>query len=91
MYEVRITVSEKVKASQIEMLCAQLELTCTMRGELKSIASNLHWHFKKAKLKGVMEITLMKETGEIILSVHDNRRGAWEEEVMKKVKSALEK
>lgn len=78
-------------AAQIEKLCTQLELICTMQGELKSIAPNLHWHFKKAKMKGVMEITLMKENGEVILSVHDNRRGGWEEEMMQAIKTTLQK
>lgn len=91
MYELRIAVSEKITATQIENLCAQLELVCKMQGELKSIAPNHHWHFKKAKLKGVLEITLMKETREIILSVHDNRQGGWEEEVMEKIKALLQK
>jgi hypothetical protein len=36
-----------------------------------------------------LEITLMHATGEIILSVHENRRGGWEEDAMNKLKRNL--
>ena len=70
---------------QIEKTCVQLLLTQTMKGSLKSIAANTHWHYKSGKEKGVLEITLMKATREIILNVHENRKGDWQEKTMKQL------
>lgn len=89
MVEVFIKPAKVVSSEQIEALCLEAGLLQTMRGSLKSMPANMHWHFKKGKEKGVLEITLLHQTGEIILAVHQNRRGGWVEEVMAALKAQL--
>ncbi|HLP53247.1 MAG TPA: hypothetical protein VK154_20300 [Chitinophagales bacterium] len=89
MVQLSIYLAKPVLPVQIEDHCAKAGLTLTMQGSLKSIAPNTHWHFKKGKQKGVLEITLMHQTGEIILSVHQNRRGGWEDEMMRSLQAQL--
>lgn len=74
----------------LEAMCAALGLQLTMKGELKSQKNNTHWHYKKGKEKGVLEVTLLHQTGTVILSVHENRAGEWIEEAMSSLKKILE-
>ncbi|MFN8286394.1 MAG: hypothetical protein U0V74_06565 [Chitinophagales bacterium] len=90
MLELSFKPKDKWTEARIDKLCEKLGLAVTMKGILKSIGPNKHWHLKKGKAKGVLEITLMLESGEIILSVHDNRKGDWEEDMMKQVKKAMQ-
>ena len=71
-------------AQPVEQLVLLIETTATTRGllqqtkgELKSLPRNTHWHYKRAKQKGTFEITLLHESREVMLSVHDNRSSAW--------------
>lgn len=83
MTELSIKPKKKITNAGIEKICGEMGLVVTMKASLKSIAENTHWHFKREKQKGTLEITLMHGTGEVILSVHENRRGGWEEGVIK--------
>ena len=70
--------------SFIETLCQQLDLTLTMKTSLKTLPPNIHWHFKKGKEKGVLEITLFTGTGKVEFANKKNRGGEWIDEVVKK-------
>lgn len=90
MLEVSIIPRRKCTESSLEKLFIGMGLTITMKGVLKSIAANRHWHLKSGKQKGVLEITLMLETGEVILSVHDNRNGGWEKGMIEAISAKLQ-
>ncbi len=90
MLEINITPKRKCTESSLEKLFTAMGLTITMQGVLKSIAANRHWHLKNGKQKGVLEVTLMHETGEVLLSVHDNRRGGWEKEMIDVISAKLQ-
>lgn len=90
MMEVRINPVSKVVGPYIEQVCANAGLQQTMKGSLKSIPVNTHWHFKKGKEKGILEITLYHHSGEVVLLVHDNRKGDWIPEVVQFLKTQLE-
>ena len=64
-------------------------LEISMRTELKSIDGNVHWHLKKGKEKGVLEITLMLLTEEVIFSCKENRGGGWVDEAIDQLKKDL--
>jgi hypothetical protein len=85
MLEVKIQPRKKVTEELVERICMQQNLTSTMKGSLKSIDANTHWHFKNGKVKGVLEITLMHNTGEIILAVHENRNDDWVKTAMQQL------
>jgi hypothetical protein len=81
--------SKRIAPEAIEKQCSGMHLTLTMKGSLKSLLLNMHWHYKKGKEKGVMEITLLQQSNEVIITYKANRSGAWIEEAMESLKSRL--
>jgi hypothetical protein len=90
MNHLSIHPAKKISAEAIENLCATMTLTLTMRGSLKSLPANIHWHYKKGKEKGVLEITLMQQRNEIILSCKENRSGPWIMGIIEEFRRKLE-
>lgn len=89
MTELTIHPSKKISTASVEQCCAVTGLTVTMRGSLKSLSANQHWHYKKGKEKGTLEITWLTTTDEIILSCKKNRSGAWIENAMNELEKRL--
>jgi hypothetical protein len=89
MLTIEIKPFKYISEAEIERLCRAEGLQLTMKGSLKSIADNVHWHYKRAGEKGVLEITRMQDDGRVILSCKNNRHGEWIEDVMKKLELAL--
>lgn len=66
----------------VEEACASANLYTTMKSTLKKFPGCVHWHFKTAKEKGVLEATWWpREPGttppRLWLSVHGNRTADW--------------
>jgi hypothetical protein len=66
---------KNITADKLLDFAKQRCLICTLDSSLKSLGDNRHFHFKKAKEKGVLEVTLMYD--EIILNIHQNRNAEW--------------
>ena len=75
--EHRIQVNSDVSEALIEKACLDRHLEITMKTCLKSLPPNVHWHFKRNKEKGVLEITLLFASKEIVLSCKANRESPW--------------
>ena len=90
---IKITVAPvgPLTAEQLQDMCLDLGLTQTMKGTLKTIGANTHWHYKKGNEKGVLEITLHHSTAVIVLSVHENRQANWVLPVMRELKKRIER
>ena len=71
------TSPHKITCLSVEKACKASGLQPTMKTSLKTLSDNEHWHFKKGKLPGVLEITLMIENNDLILSCKKNRDGDW--------------
>ena len=67
----------KVTSADIEKACKAAGLQLTMKTSLKTLPDNEHWHFKKGKLKGVLEITLLPNDNRLVLGCKSNRGGDW--------------
>lgn len=80
-----------ITEKKLEELLAGMGLQLTMKGQLKTLPVNIHWHYKKPKEKGTLEITLLLPTNELIVECKKSRWGDWVEEVlvglMQKVKA----
>jgi hypothetical protein len=87
--EFEFVAAKKLTANDVEKACADMVLQLTMKGSLKSLADNTHWHYKMAKQPGVLEITLMKHENKIILICKKNRTGEWISTAIEKLKQAL--
>jgi hypothetical protein len=83
------TSSKKLTPDEVESACSKMALQLTMKGSLKSLADNLHWHYKKTKQPGVLEITLMLNENKFILTCKKNRMGDWINKAAEELKQAL--
>ena len=75
MLEVKLYPTENFKEAIIEKFAEERGLQLSMKGSLKSKAINIHYHFKRKKERGVLEITIFGDALQI--NVHDNRQGNW--------------
>jgi hypothetical protein len=75
--ELTFTSINKITPAGIEKACRAAGLELTMKTSQKTLPDNEHWHFKKGKLKGVLEITLLLNDNRLILSCKKNRGGEW--------------
>lgn len=72
----------------IELLCAREGLSNRIKSRTKSKAASTHWHFSKGADIGTLEVTLSQRQAKIWFSVHDNRRGPWTDDCMKRLAEA---
>ncbi|GAB4581415.1 MAG: hypothetical protein Fur0022_41620 [Anaerolineales bacterium] len=78
-------------AQVIETIATDHGLMPTLKGTLQQFPGCIHWHFKRGKEKGVLEITFWPQELRAWISVHDNRKGAWMEAVIPILKAPLER
>ena len=67
---------------EFERRCEELGLIAR-RMSLKKYPGCTHWHLKKAGEKGTLEATWWPEKDRLWLSVHENRRAAWQERAIR--------
>jgi hypothetical protein len=89
MTEYRIHTFRKISAAALEKMVLATGLTCNLTTTLKSLAPNTHWHFKKGKERGVLEITLFDNSNEVLIQVQDGRKGEWIEGHIDMIKDML--
>jgi hypothetical protein len=75
----------------IEQVCASNELTCRLNGTLVSYPGSIHWHFKRGKQKGTVEITWWEGGHRLWFKVADRRAGAWIFKSIPQLKEQIEK
>ena len=95
MVEVNIEVPENantdIVVDSVERVCLQHQLNCTLKGALARYSGSIHWHFKRGKQKGTLEITWWESKKRLWFKVADGRTGKWIEESLPQIKAALEK
>ena len=74
---------------QIERCCSDLGLIQAMKDTLAKYPGCIHWHYKKRRLAGTLEVTLWHSTRRLWLSIQEGRRAEWIEEVLPKVKEYI--
>ena len=70
--------------------CAGEGLTLTLKGTLKQYPNCLHWHYKKGKEPGTLEITWWEQENRLWFKVSAGRRGEWIEETIARLKLKIE-
>ncbi|HET7578808.1 MAG TPA: hypothetical protein VFK33_05965 [Bacillales bacterium] len=68
---------EELVCEEIERMAGDFELEAPKRMTLSSKKGSYHWHFKKGKEKGVLEVTYWPKRSELLVEIHDNRRVDW--------------
>src|SRR4030095_7866814 len=75
MIELNIEIPKDVNAvvliDTVERVCLAHHLNCTLKGTLVRYQGSVHWHFKKDKLKGTLEITWWESKNRLWFKVAD--------------------
>jgi hypothetical protein len=94
MTEIEITLPAQAKGAQViravERVAAEQALTLTLKGTLLKYPGCVHWHFKKDKESGTLEITWWPAQRRLWLKVALNRQNAWINKVIPHLKQSLE-
>lgn len=61
----------------VEAACVAAGLTATMKGTLHAYPGCIHWHYKRGRVAGVLEVTYWPSGHRLWLSVQAGRTGAW--------------
>jgi|SRR5579872_4748182 len=75
----------------IERVCRVHGLHAAMKGTLATYPGSIHWHWKKSKEKGTLELTLLPCERRIWAAIHTNRQAPWIEDALPKVRTAIER
>ena len=76
-------------ARAIEEVCDTEGLRVGTRGTLATHPGSIHWHYKKGRETGTLEVTLLNRERRILLSVAQNRIAPWGESAMERISHAL--
>jgi hypothetical protein len=92
--EIEISLPTGVCAESIEgtlaEACEQMGLRIGMRSTLAGHRGSLHWHLKRDKERGILEVTFVPEPTRLWLAVHANREGTWIDEAVTRMAALLE-
>lgn len=94
MTEVELHVPARAQSAAItrlvERACAAEGLTPALKGTLAKYPGCVHWHYKKGKERGTLEITRWEQDRRLWFKVAAGRRGEWVEERVTKLKRKIE-
>ncbi|MBC8103488.1 MAG: hypothetical protein H7Z41_12995 [Cytophagales bacterium] len=76
-------------ARAVEVACEAEGLRVATRGTLADQAGSIHWHYKRGKETGMLEVTLLNRERRILLSVQKNREAPWTEAALEAISAAL--
>jgi hypothetical protein len=95
MIKVELKIPADAKSDSVVKVVEQVytanNLTCALKGTLASYPGCVHWHFKKNKEKGTLEITWWERENRLWFKVSDGRVGKWIDEILPKLKKEIEK
>jgi hypothetical protein len=82
--------AEEIK-SKISDVIRKHGLNTASLHTLKSIPGSIHWHVKKGKEKGLLEITYVSKQKQVWVDIHDNRRSDWNLRLIESFTEAIRK
>jgi hypothetical protein len=75
----------------VEQVCAQIGLNHISRGTLAKYPGCIHWHYKKDKARGTLEITWCPKGPRLWIKVAAGRTADWIPEAITNFKDQVEK
>jgi hypothetical protein len=75
----------------IKKICAQHELILAMKGSLAAYPGCIHWHYKRKKQKGTLELTLFARDRRVWAKVQDGGKALGIEEELPALQWAIER
>jgi hypothetical protein len=74
----------------IELLCRTIGLSITIKTTSAKFPGSIHWHLKKGRERGTLEITLWPSQNKLWFSMQDGRKGDWVLDAAHQLKEQLE-
>lgn len=74
----------------VERVCSSLGLKVVLRGSLASYPGCKHWHFRKGRESGTLELTLDARAHRVWAKVQSGRRAAWIDSLLPQVQRQVE-
>ena len=80
MREIELVVGQERRlpsAGEIEAAVRRVRLMVSMKGTLAKYPGCTHWHLKRGRERGTLELTLWPAQRRLWLSVQEGRRAGW--------------
>ncbi len=82
--------SSEIVIEVVEETCITNNLTCALKGTLASYPGCVHWHYRKDKQKGTLEITWWEVENRLWFKVAKGRTGEWINKLLPELKEQIE-
>jgi len=76
-------------AHRIEAAFAAAGLRVTLRGTLRSYPGSIHWHLKRGRDAGTLEVTFWPRQRRLWLTIHEGRGAPWMDEAGARLQAAI--
>lgn len=92
MIEIEIHVPRRVHSVPrlIEQICSLEGLEIALKGTLARYPGSVHWHFKKGKQPGTLEITWWERENRLWFKVAAGRRAGWIDVMLEPLQEKIE-
>ena len=84
------TITPENIVSTVDGTILDLGLIVTMRGSLKSFPGSTHWHLKRGRGRGTLELTWWPVRRRLWIKVQAGRTAPWIDEVSPQIKRKIE-
>src|SRR4051812_15436519 len=76
--------------AKLEGAFRKAQLRVTMRGALAQFPGSVHWHLKRGRATGTLEVTRWPAQSRLWISVQSGRQGTWTRQAALALKTLLE-
>ena len=92
MTNLEVAISREINLEKtIEAQCETLGLSITLKTTSAKFPGSIHWHLKKGRDRGTLEITLWPSQNRLWFSMQDGRSADWVMIAAHQLKKQLEK
>jgi hypothetical protein len=92
--EILIHVPERITPDNVDFIIdktiIEFDLNVTMRGTLKSYPGSTHWHIKRDRARGTLEITWWPQRRRLWIKIQSGRTAPWIDEIAPQFKQKIE-
>jgi hypothetical protein len=92
--ETIIHVPERITPAKIGLIIDKavigFSLNVTMRGKLKSYPGSTHWHIKRGRERGTLEVTWWPKRRKLWIKIQAGRTAPWVDEIAPRFKREIE-
>ena len=74
----------------IEQVCTGRGLIAALKGSLASYPGSIHWHYRRPKEKGVLELTLWPPGARLWAQVQNGRKAPWIASLLPEIQAKIE-